>query len=160
MERIREVNKMSEERECLGRLFKQIHLAFKMRGSELMKSVEVTPAQMDIMLLLNTKERNGSEVTQRDIETDLRLSNPTVTGLLNRMEEKGFIRRVRKETDKRCRFIYMTEQGRTNMEMLERARRQGEAYIVKGMTDRQVEELGRLLKIVLSNLTEQESLQD
>lgn len=150
---------MSEDKECLGRLFKQIHFAFEMRGARLMKAVEVTPAQMDIMLLLYAKEREGREVTQRDIETILRLSNPTVTGLLNRMEEKGFIRRVRKETDKRCRFIYMTEHGLTHMEMLVHARKQGEAHIVKGMTSRQVEELKQLLKIVLSNLTEQEGTQ-
>ena len=151
---------MPEERECLGRLFKQIHFAFKTRGARMMKAVDVTPAQMDIMLLLFAKEQNGSEVTQKDLETVLRLSNPTVTGLLNRMEEKGFIRRVRKETDKRCRFIYMTEHGRNYLEMMERARRQAEAHIVKGMTDRQVEELIQLLKIVLSNLTEQEESQD
>lgn len=151
---------MSEEKECLGRLFKQIHLAFEMHGAGLMKAVDVTPAQMDIMLLLYAKEREEREVTQKDIETVLRLSNPTVTGLLNRMEEKGFIRRVRKETDKRCRFIYMTEHGRNHMEMLERARKQGEAHIVKGMTPGQAEELKRLLKIVLSNLTEQEGTQD
>ena len=147
---------MSEEKECLGRLFKQIHFAFEMNGARLMKAVDVTPAQMDVMLLLYAKEREGSEVTQKDIETVLRLSNPTVTGLLKRMEEKGFIRRVRKETDKRCRFIYMTEHGRTHMEMLEQARKQGEANIVRGMTDRQAGELKQLLKIVLSNLTERE----
>ena len=82
---------MSEEKECLGRLFKQIHFAFEMNGARLMKAVDVTPAQMDVMLLLYAKEREGSEVTQKDIETVLRLSNPTVTGLLNRMEEKGLV---------------------------------------------------------------------
>lgn len=146
---------MSEERD-LGRLFKQIHFAFETRGARLMKAIDVTPAQMDVMLLLYAKEREGSEVTQRDIETVLRLSNPTVTGLLNRMEEKGFICRVRKETDKRCRFIYMTEHGQNHMEMLERARKQGEAHIVMGMTDGQIQELQKLLEIVLSNLTKQE----
>ena len=70
---------MSEEKECLGRLFKQIHFAFEMNGARLMKAVDVTPAQMDVMLLLYAKEREGSEVTQKDIETVLRLSNPTVT---------------------------------------------------------------------------------
>ena len=56
-----------------------------------MKALDVTPAQMDLMLLLYGKEQKGEEVTQRDIETVLRLSNPTVTGLLNRMEEKGLV---------------------------------------------------------------------
>ena len=148
---------MSEGKECLGRLFKQIHFAFEMHGGRLMKALDVTPAQMDLMLLLYGKEQKGEEVTQRDIETVLRLSNPTVTGLLNRMEEKGLIRRIRKETDKRCRFIHMTEHGRTYVEKLAFARRQSEAHLVKGMTPREAEELKRLLKIVLSNLTEQEN---
>ena len=150
---------MSEDKDCLGRLFKQIHLAFEIHGRRSMKAMEMTPAQMDVLLMLYAMEQRGEEATQREIETFLRLSNPTVTGILNRMEEKEFIRRVRKETDKRCRFIYMTEHGRTYMKTLEDARKQGEAHIVKGMTPEQVEELKQLLKIVLSNLTEQEGPQ-
>lgn len=150
--------KMSGEQEYLGRLFKQIHIAFETNAARDMRVLRLTPSQMDILLLVYVMERRGKEVTQKDIETCLRLSNPTVTGTLNRMEEKHLICRVRKVADKRCRFICLTEHGREYMEILKEARKKNDGQMIKGMTSRQVEELTGLLKLVLANLTETERL--
>ena len=46
-----------------------------------------------------------------NLETGLTLKNPTVTGLLNRLEEKGFITREQNLNDKRSKFIKMTEES-------------------------------------------------
>lgn len=62
---------------------------------------------MDVLLYLKRHEED--KLTQRDLETGLTLKNPTVTGLLNRLEEKGFITREQNLNDKRSKFIKMTE---------------------------------------------------
>ncbi len=144
---------MPDEKDCFGRLFKQIYILHEMNYIKNTKQKQVTPAQMDILFFLLS--RKDQEVTQKDIEGALRLSNPTVTGLLNRMEEKGLIRRVKKEQDRRYRLIQMTDQSRDYMEYLKYARRKGEETIMKGMTTEQVETLRSLLKMVLKNLTEE-----
>ena len=145
---------MPDGRDCFGRLFKQIYTLFEVDFIRSTKQKQVTPAQMDILFFLLS--RKDQEVTQKDIETALRLSNPTVTGLLNRMEEKGLIRRVKKEQDKRYRMIQMTDQSRDYMAYLRYARQKGEENMVRGMTPEQVETLRSLLKMVLKNLTEEE----
>ncbi len=145
---------MPDGRDCFGRLFKQIYTLFEVNFIRSTKQKQVTPAQMDILFFLLS--RKDQEVTQKDIETALRLSNPTVTGLLNRMEEKGLIRRVKKEQDKRYRMIQMTDQSRDYMAYLRYARQKGEENMVRGMTPEQVETLRSLLKMVLKNLTEEE----
>ena len=48
-------------------------------------------------------------VNQKDIEKALSLKNPTVTGILKRLDEKGFILAVPSNQDKRCKNIYPTE---------------------------------------------------
>ena len=50
-------------------------------------------------------------VNQKDIEKALSLKNPTVTGILKRLDEKGFILAVPSNQDKRCKNIYPTEKA-------------------------------------------------
>ena len=47
--------------------------------------------QMTFEKYLITKPLFKEEVNQRDVERGLSLKNPTVTGLLKRLEEKGYI---------------------------------------------------------------------
>ena len=96
-----------EEKVLIGFLIKQIHIAFETRCHKNLQRYNLTPSQMDILLYLKRHEEDT--LTQRDLETGLTLKNPTVTGLLNRLEEKGFITREQNLNDKRSKFIKMTE---------------------------------------------------
>ena len=49
--------------------------------------------------------------TQKDIEHKMEISNPTVTGILNRLEHKGLIQRVADEKDARVKHIVVTEKA-------------------------------------------------
>ena len=53
-------------------------------------------------------------VIQKDIEEHFHISNPTVTGILNRLEQKGFIERKSNEKDKRVRTIVLTPKERSH----------------------------------------------
>lgn len=57
---------------------------------------DLTPAQASILMYL---EKADHPVNQRELENYFRLSNPTVTGLMKRMEAKGFIRREISQAD-------------------------------------------------------------
>lgn len=58
----------------------------------------ITASQCAVLDYLFDCEKE--EVTQRDIEKGLNLRNPTVTGLLKRLDEKGYILSVPSNTDK------------------------------------------------------------
>ena len=51
----------------------------------------------------------SNDVHQRDIERALKLTNLSINGLLNRLEEKNFIKRITDLKDKRARRIVLTE---------------------------------------------------
>ena len=91
------------ERTTIGFLVKQINNIYEKDFNRMLKSIGITSSQCAVLdyLFHSSKE----EITQRDIERHLSLKNPTVTGLLKRLDEKGFILSVPSTTDKRCKNI-------------------------------------------------------
>jgi DNA-binding MarR family transcriptional regulator len=70
--------------------------------------VEVTPIQ--VMLLFFLQKNDGSSLTQ--ISQGLMLENPTVTGLIDRLEKLGYVKRSDHPDDRRVYLIYLTEKGK------------------------------------------------
>ena len=87
------------------------------------------------------------EVTQRDIEKGLNLRNPTVTGLLKRLDEKGYILSVPSNTDKRCKNIYLTEKAYDIQRRMENQRRKLDKMLTIGMNKKEIEALEKMLNI-------------
>lgn len=75
--------------------------------NEGLKKYDLTKAQRDILGYLHFTDKNP--VIQKDIEEHFHISNPTVTGILNRLEQKGFIERKQSLKDKRVRTIVLTK---------------------------------------------------
>ena len=69
--------------------------------------VEVTPIQG--MLLFFLQKNDGLNLTQ--ISQGLMLENPTVTGLIDRLEKLGYVKRSDHPDDRRVYLIYLTEKG-------------------------------------------------
>ena len=69
--------------------------------------IEVTPIQ--VMLLFYLQKNNGSSLTQ--ISQGLMLENPTVTGLIDRLEKLGYVKRSDHPNDRRVYLVYLTEKG-------------------------------------------------
>jgi DNA-binding MarR family transcriptional regulator len=55
---------------------------------------------------------SGTNVTAGGLAQALHLSQPTVTGILGRLERRGLIRRERSSTDRRNILLTATEEGR------------------------------------------------
>jgi len=69
--------------------------------------IEVTPIQG--MLLFFLQKKDGSSLTQ--ISQGLILENPTVTGLIDRLEKLAYVKRSDHPDDRRVYLIYLTEKG-------------------------------------------------
>ncbi|MBU5594996.1 MarR family transcriptional regulator [Amphibacillus sp. MSJ-3] len=86
-----------------------VHFALEREKNIYFESQNLTSSQGDILLFLGGARWHNKEVNQKDIEQHFRLSNPTVTGLLNRLEEKGFVERKKSQVDGRNKNIYLTD---------------------------------------------------
>ena len=69
---------------------------------------DVTPAQTHVLLYL---QQHGGRVPQHELAEFLRVKPSTVNGVLDRMEEKGLVRRSVSGSDARRRLITLTEKG-------------------------------------------------
>lgn len=69
--------------------------------------VEVTPIQVIVLFFL--QKNDGSSLTQ--ISQGLMLENPTVTGLIDRLEKLDYVKRSDHPNDRRVYLVHITEKG-------------------------------------------------
>ena len=135
-----------------GFTVKQINNIYAKDLNENLKQRGITASQCAVLdFLLHT---NKEEVNQRDVERGLSLKNPTVTGLLKRLEEKGFIFCVPNTADKRKKNIFLTEKAYDIQRKMEANRRKLDRQLTRGLTKKEVAALERGLEKVLYNIAE------
>jgi len=76
---------------------------------------DVTPVQSRMLVYLSCC-CDSHTVNQRDLERELRLKPSTINGIVNRLEEKGYILRRTSPEDGRCRLISLTESGQAKVD--------------------------------------------
>ena len=64
-----------------------------------------------ILCLEYLKSSPGYQATQRTIRDHLNLNSSTVTGIIGRLEKKGFVARLPRSGDKRVMHIALTSSG-------------------------------------------------
>jgi DNA-binding MarR family transcriptional regulator len=64
-----------------------------------------------LLCLEYLKEAPNYQATQRMIRDHMRLNSSTMTGIINRLEKKGFVARLPKSGDKRVTNIALTSNG-------------------------------------------------
>jgi DNA-binding MarR family transcriptional regulator len=64
------------------------------------------------VLFLLTSEAEGELVTPKDLAAHLRLSTAAASGLVDRLERGGYVRRERHPSDRRGIAVVLTEEGR------------------------------------------------
>lgn len=143
---------MEKRGEPVGFTIKQINNIYEKNLNEKMKKIGITSSQCAVLdYLFRT---NKDEVSQRDVERGLSLKNPTVTGILKRLDEKGFILCVPNAKDKRKKNIYLTEKAYDIQRKMEAERRKLDRQLVRGMTKKETEALAKALEKVLNNIAE------
>ena len=136
-------------------LFKKIANEQKVQLNKRTSEQGMTYVQSLVILYLLAISKHaepGQEITQRDLEKYLSLKGSTVTKLLDRMEENGFITRVKSKRDSRANCIHPTELGISFVPCFYEALYQVEGTMTKGMSETEKEVLKDLLKRVLANL--------
>ena len=89
------------------------------------------------------------------MEKNLNLKNPTVTGILKRLDEKGYIFCVPNANDRRKKIIYLTEKRLMILEeKMEADRRKLDRELTRGMTKRETEALRKNLDKILNNIAD------
>lgn len=133
-------------------LIKRIHNEFKRRLDQALTEPHLTQAQCDVLILLHQAKAEGRSLCPSDLENALHLSRPTVTGLLQRLEAKGFIIARPDPSDKRFKQLEATVLSLQHRAEVHRHLIATEAQMLAGFTPGEAEQLRQLLSRLLNNL--------
>lgn len=135
-----------------GYMIKQINQLNQIRLNQMMAKFDLTASQTFTMIYLFKSYDRKIQVKQKDIEREMDISNPTVTGILNRLESKGLIERVECKDDARAKNICVTKKAlKLDIELREMFS-ENETQLVSSLNDDEKKQLNYLLEKILSDL--------
>ena len=132
-----------------GHLIRILHWCTDQTMTAALEDQELTSAQGHIMGYLSRRE---TPPCPRDIEEAFHLSHPTVSGLLSRLEQKGFIRLCPDPVDRRCKRIYLEEKGLECHDTMLRIIRLNEDRMVQDFTPEEKEQFASFLQRAIANM--------
>lgn len=126
----------------LSVLIKKSSLLFDKYSNQLLAKQDLTASQFKIMLALY---HSNQSICQSDIEAKFNMTNPTVTGLVQKLEAKGLLTRVVKEEDRRVKQLILTQQALDRKDEMLSIERYLEEMMTKNLNDEEKEQLCKLL---------------
>lgn len=90
---------------------RRIIRAIDMRSRRLMQQAGFTGPQLLILQALGQHE----EMSAGELAREINLSQGTVTSILDRLEKRGLIQRIRSESDRRKVYITLTDIGKEQL---------------------------------------------
>ena len=134
----------------IGFLLKVIHENVERHANQIFKPVDLTSSQVRVLKFL--RERGEEKTTQKEIQEYLQVSHPTVVGIVQRLELKGFVRTEFDGADKRRKYVYRTQKENELFEQMKNSRNIIGQLITKDMTAQQLKQLRELLQLVYENV--------
>ena len=132
-----------------GHLLRILHWCTDQSMTGALDELELTAAQGHIMgFLAHRKE----PPCPKDIEAEFRLSHPTVSGILTRLEKKDFIEILPDVNDRRCKRVHLRPKGKECLETMHGVIRANETRLVEGFTEEEQALFADLLKRAIKNM--------
>ncbi len=136
-------------RKHYGHLARILHWCADQTMTAELEKLDLTAAQGRIMgYLAHCKTPPCS----RDVEEEFQLSHPTVSGLLSRLEQKGFLEFRPDEADRRCKRIHVLPKGMECHERMHQTILGIEQRIVQDFTPEEQEQFASLLHRAITNM--------
>lgn len=135
----------------MGHYFKKLHFQLEQNMNSQLQELDLTRAQGHIIgFLVHAKEPPCA----RDIEAAFDLSHATVSGLLSRMETKGFVEVCPDPKDRRVKRIYLREKGMASSKEIVAHINALERQTVRGFTEDEFQQFYSFLQRSCENLSQ------
>lgn len=135
--------------EEISYLIKNIADKLKIRTEKELKKYDLTLSQSRVLLYLDSRD---GEAMQKEIQSFLQMTHPTVIGLISRLERKGFVRTWINIKNKKEVVVSLTERSVFVVEDMERARNEREFLLREGMNEEEIEIFTDMLQRMQRNI--------
>ncbi len=142
---------MNLEDKGLGPLLGHVSQLAKSCMDDRISRYDVTPVQSHVLLYLHCR---GGQAAQRELTGLRRVKPSTMNGVLDRLEEKGFVQRSISGDDARCRLVTLTPKGDAQQALFRQSFLEVEQAMTRGFTPEEKVLLPSLLERVIQNLEE------
>lgn len=133
----------------IGFYFKKIFQIMEKTMNKKLEKIDLTNSQASVLIYLY---KNEEIVNQRNIEKKFDLTNPTVNGILNRLENKDFIRRTISLKDARNKEIHLTEKSISLINEMRKEAKQLEKEMIAGISKEELNIFNDVLKKIFNNM--------
>ncbi|NME83826.1 MarR family transcriptional regulator [Clostridium sp. SM-530-WT-3G] len=134
----------------LSLLLKIVNNLFERELNNKISSIDLTRTQCSVLGYLN--RNRDKEINPCHIEKEFNLKKPTVTGILKRLEEKGFVLIEQSKTDKRYKHIKLTSKNDEVDKIMRKNLIECEKVLYEGLSEDDKKELYRILEKMMDNL--------
>ncbi len=134
----------------IGPLIKLLNKEFELLHSEKARSMGLTPAQLFVLHYIALHP--GQSICHRDIEKQFELTHATVSGIISRLEAKGFIDCRADENDRRFKNISITEKAKNCEAEMKKHIEHYESQLVNGFSDEEKKLLISFVVRMLDNV--------
>lgn len=139
----------------MGLRFSLLHRAFQRRMDDLLREMGLTGVQFGVLGELGRLEAQGCErINQRALENASHVTHPTMTDIIKRLEQKGFIVCRPDPEDRRNKSISSTEKACRLHREIDRLDREVFDWLCAGLSESEVEQLLSCTDRMLSNVFE------
>lgn len=122
-------------------ILRKLASAAHAEGRKELEELDLTPPQLDVLARLYSY----GETTQTALAQELYLAKSTVSGILDRLERRGLVRRDRKEKDRRTAIVTLTPRGEV---VLRRIIERRAAFLHEFIDPLPTDEVWKLLEIL------------
>ena len=138
-----------ETEEYLGHSIKKLHFLMEQAINQRLLELDLTSAQGHVIGFLR---RSKEPPCAKDLETAYGLSHATVSGILSRMEAKGFIEQRPDPRDRRVKRIFLLERGLACSQSIWQHIEESERIMSAGFSPEEQAQLRTFLSRAISNL--------
>jgi len=132
-----------------GHLIRVLHWCTDQSMTAALEQMELTAAQGHIMGYLARQE---TPPCPRDVELEFHLSHPTVSGILSRLEQKGFIALQTDPNDRRCKRIYIQPKGHQCHQTMYQTIQSIEGRLIQDFTPEEQRQFADYLRRAAANM--------
>jgi DNA-binding MarR family transcriptional regulator len=132
---------IGELNDIVGFHIRLAHGAVYRHFTETFVDLDLTQKQVSALWLVS----DNPGIAQIEVGTLLRMDRATTMTIVNRLQERGFLRRERSETDGRKQALYLVEAGEAALARAKRAIGEHEEWLKGRFTPDEIEKLVEML---------------
>lgn len=122
-------------------------------GQRIFRPLGLTNSQFNVLILLK-HQSNHEGITQTELGARLLVNRSNVTGLIDRMEEAGWVRRTPAPGDRRINKVLLTKEGGQLLEQAEKLYYSRIREVMGGLSKKDLNAMNELLGRVRERLYE------